>query len=67
MADRPTDYREYAKECLAWAEESTSPDIRQALMALALTWMTAASLLPPDSVKGTAPTPPAMEDRSTTG
>ncbi len=38
-------YREYAKECLQWAEESTSDEDRHHFVEMAKAWMHAAAEL----------------------
>jgi hypothetical protein len=42
MAACPKEFREFAQECLRWADETKSEQHRQVLLDMATTWMQAA-------------------------
>jgi hypothetical protein len=42
MPSSPNDFREFAQECLRWADETKSERHRQVLRDMAATWMQAA-------------------------
>jgi hypothetical protein len=42
MAASPKEFREFAQECLRWADETKSERHRQVLVEMARTWMQAA-------------------------
>jgi len=42
MAASPKEFREFAQECLRWADETKSERHRQVLRDMAATWMQAA-------------------------
>jgi len=42
MAASPKEFREFADECLRWADETRSERHRQVLLDMAKTWMQAA-------------------------
>ena len=42
MAASPKEFREFAEECLRWADETNSDRHRQVLQEMAKTWMQAA-------------------------
>jgi hypothetical protein len=42
----PKEYREFARECVRWAEESASEQDRQHFIEMAKAWMHAAAQLP---------------------
>jgi hypothetical protein len=42
MAASPKEFREFAEECLRWADETKSERHRQVLLDMAKTWMQAA-------------------------
>jgi hypothetical protein len=42
MPSSPNDFREFAQECLRWADETKSERHRQVLWDMAATWMQAA-------------------------
>jgi hypothetical protein len=42
MAASPKEFREFAQECLRWADETKSERHRQVLLDMAKTWMQAA-------------------------
>jgi len=42
MAASPTDFREFAQECLRWAGDTKSDRHRQVLLEMARTWIQAA-------------------------
>jgi hypothetical protein len=42
MAASPKEFREFAQECLRWADETKSQRHRQVLLDMAATWMQAA-------------------------
>ena len=42
MPSSPKEFREFAQECLRWADETKSERHRQVLLELAKTWMQAA-------------------------
>ena len=42
MAASPKEFREFAQECLRWADETKSERHRQVLREMAKTWMQAA-------------------------
>jgi hypothetical protein len=42
MAASPKEFREFAQECLRWADETKSERHRQVLREMASTWMQAA-------------------------
>jgi hypothetical protein len=45
MAASPKEFREFAHDCLRWADETKSERHRQVLLDMAKTWMQAASQL----------------------
>jgi hypothetical protein len=45
MPASPKEFREFAQECLRWADETKSERHRQVLLDMAKTWMQAASQL----------------------